>query len=147
MIKRLLIANRGEIAVRIIRTCRMMNITTIAIYSEADKDSLHVQLADEAYCIGPNQSIDSYLDIERILEACRMSKAEAIHPGYGFLSESTTFRKRVDEENLIFVGPSYNTMDLMGDKIKARETMYNADVPIIPGSIGEVTDVADAKHS
>ena len=81
MIKRLLIANRGEIAVRIIRTCRMMNITTIAIYSEADKGSLHVQLADEAYCIGPNQSIDSYLDIERILEACRMSKAEAIHPG------------------------------------------------------------------
>lgn len=146
MIKRLLIANRGEIAVRIIRTCRMMNITTIAIYSEADKDSLHVQLADEAYCIGPNQSIDSYLDIERILEACRMSKAEAIHPGYGFLSESTTFRKRVDEENLIFVGPSYSTMDLMGDKIKARETMYNADVPIIPGSIGEVTDVADAKN-
>lgn len=146
MIKRLLIANRGEIAVRIIRTCRMMNITTIAIYSEADKDSLHVQLADEAYCIGPNQSIDSYLDIERILEACKLSKAEAIHPGYGFLSESTTFRKRVDEENLIFVGPSYNTMDLMGDKIKARETMYNANVPIIPGSIGEVTDAEDAKN-
>lgn len=146
MIKRLLIANRGEIAVRIIRTCRMMNITTIAIYSEVDKDSLHVQLADEAYCIGPNQSIDSYLDIERILEACKLSKAEAIHPGYGFLSESTTFRKRVDEENLIFVGPSYNTMDLMGDKIKARETMYNADVPIIPGSIGEVTDAEDAKN-
>ncbi|GGI40147.1 acetyl-CoA carboxylase biotin carboxylase subunit [Mammaliicoccus stepanovicii] len=146
MIKRLLIANRGEIAVRIIRTCRMMNITTIAIYSKADKDSLHVQLADEAYCIGPNASTDSYLYIDRILEACRMSKADAIHPGYGFLSESTTFRKRVEEEHLIFVGPSYNTMSLMGDKIKARETMYHANVPIIPGSIGEVTTTDEARE-
>ncbi|MFV5767579.1 acetyl-CoA carboxylase biotin carboxylase subunit [Mammaliicoccus sciuri] len=144
--KRLLIANRGEIAVRIIRTCRMMNITTIAIYSKADKDSLHVQLADEAICIGPSQSSDSYLDIERILEACKLSKADAIHPGYGFLSESTTFRKRVDKENIIFVGPSYNTMDLMGDKIKARETMYNANVPIISGSIGEVKTVKEAEE-
>ena len=146
MIKRLLIANRGEIAVRIIRTCRMMNITTIAIYSEVDKNSLHVQLADEAICIGPNQSAESYLDIDRILEACKMSKADAIHPGYGFLSESTTFRKRVEEENIIFVGPSYNTMDLMGDKIKARETMYHADVPIIPGSIGEVITIEEARN-
>ncbi|MBW0764177.1 acetyl-CoA carboxylase biotin carboxylase subunit [Mammaliicoccus fleurettii] len=144
--KRLLIANRGEIAVRIIRTCRMMNITTIAIYSEVDKNSLHVQLADEAICIGPNQSAESYLDIDRILEACKMSKADAIHPGYGFLSESTTFRKRVEEENIIFVGPSYNTMDLMGDKIKARETMYHADVPIIPGSIGEVKTIEEARN-
>lgn len=146
MIKRLLIANRGEIAVRIIRTCRMMNITTIAIYSEADKNSLHVQLADEAICIGPNQSAESYLDIDRILEACNMSKADAIHPGYGFLSESTTFRQRVDEENIIFVGPSFKTMDLMGDKIKARETMYQANVPIIPGSIGEVKTVEEARE-
>ncbi|PTI37641.1 MULTISPECIES: acetyl-CoA carboxylase biotin carboxylase subunit [Mammaliicoccus] len=146
MIKRLLIANRGEIAVRIIRTCRMMNITTIAIYSEADKNSLHVQLADEAICIGPNQSAESYLDIDRILEACNMSKADAIHPGYGFLSESTTFRQRVDEENIIFVGPSFKTMDLMGDKIKARETMYQANVPIIPGSIGEVKTVEEARQ-
>lgn len=144
MIKRLLIANRGEIAVRIIRTCRMMNITTIAIYSEVDKHSLHVQLADEAICIGPNQSTESYLDINRILEACKMSNADAIHPGYGFLSESTAFRKRVEEENIIFVGPSYNTMNLMGDKIKARETMYHADVPIIPGSIGEVKTIEEA---
>ncbi|OOV78660.1 acetyl-CoA carboxylase biotin carboxylase subunit [Mammaliicoccus fleurettii] len=144
--KRLLIANRGEIAVRIIRTCRMMNITTIAIYSEVDKNSLHVQLADEAICIGPNQSAESYLDIDRILEACKMSKADAIHPGYGFLSESTTFRKRVEEEKIIFVGPSYNTMDLMGDKIKARETMYHADVPIIPGSIGEVKTIEEARN-
>ncbi len=147
MIKRLLIANRGEIAVRIIRTCRMMNITTIAIYSEADKNSLHVQLADEAICIGPNQSAESYLDIDRILEACNMSKADAIHPGYGFLSESTTFRQRVDEENIIFVGPSFKTMDLMGDKIKARETMYQANVPIIPGSIGEVKTVEEARET
>lgn len=146
MIKRLLIANRGEIAVRIIRTCRMMNITTIAIYSEVDKNSLHVQLAEEAICIGPNQSAESYLDIDRILEACKMSKADAIHPGYGFLSESTIFRKRVEEENIIFVGPSYNTMDLMGDKIKARETMYHADVPIIPGSIGEVKTIEEARN-
>ncbi|MEB7656943.1 acetyl-CoA carboxylase biotin carboxylase subunit [Mammaliicoccus vitulinus] len=146
MIKRLLIANRGEIAVRIIRTCRMMNITTIAIYSEADRNSLHVQLADEAICIGPNQSAESYLDIDRILEACNMSKADAIHPGYGFLSESTTFRQRVDEENIIFVGPSFKTMDLMGDKIKARETMYQANVPIIPGSIGEVKTVEEARE-
>ena len=146
MIKRLLIANRGEIAVRIIRTCRMMNITTIAIYSEVDKNSLHVQLADEAICIGPNQSAESYLDIDRILEACKMSKADAIHPGYGFLSESTTFRKRVEEENIIFVGPSYNTMDLMGDKIKARETMYHADVPFLPGSIGEVKSIEEARN-
>lgn len=144
MIKRLLIANRGEIAVRIMRTCRMMNITTIAIYSQGDKNSLHVQLADEAYCIGPNPSTESYLDIDRILEVAKISKADAIHPGYGFLSESTTFRKRVDEENIIFVGPSYQTMDLMGDKIKARETMYKANVPIIPGSIGEVKRVEDA---
>ncbi|MGO1989418.1 acetyl-CoA carboxylase biotin carboxylase subunit [Mammaliicoccus vitulinus] len=147
MIKRLLIANRGEIAVRIIRTCRMMNITTIAIYSEADRNSLHVQLADEAICIGPNQSAESYLDIDRILEACNMSKADAIHPGYGFLSESTTFRQRVDEENIIFVGPSFKTMDLMGDKIKARETMYQANVPIIPGSIGEVKTVEEARET
>ncbi|MGK9043568.1 acetyl-CoA carboxylase biotin carboxylase subunit [Mammaliicoccus vitulinus] len=146
MIKRLLIANRGEIAVRIIRTCRMMNITTIAIYSEADKNSLHVQLADEAICIGPNQSAESYLDIDRILEACSMSKADAIHPGYGFLSESTTFRQRVDDENIIFVGPSFKTMNLMGDKIKARETMYQANVPIIPGSIGEVKTVEEARE-
>lgn len=147
MIKRLLIANRGEIAVRIIRTCRMMNITTIAIYSEADRNSLHVQLADEAICIGPNQSAESYLDIDRILEACNMSKADAIHPGYGFLSESTIFRQRVDEENIIFVGPSFKTMDLMGDKIKARETMYQANVPIIPGSIGEVKTVEEARET
>lgn len=147
MIKRLLIANRGEIAVRIIRTCRMMNITTIAIYSEADRNSLHVQLADEAICIGPNQSAESYLDIDRILEACNMSKADAIHPGYGFLSESTTFRQRVDEENIIFVGPSFKTMNLMGDKIKARETMYQANVPIIPGSIGEVKTVEEARET
>ncbi|WP_323704687.1 acetyl-CoA carboxylase biotin carboxylase subunit [Mammaliicoccus sp. Dog046] len=138
MFKRLLIANRGEIAVRIIRTCRMMDITTIAVYSEADKNSLHVQLADESICIGPNHSTESYLDIDRLLEACKLKNVDAIHPGYGFLSESTTFRKRVEEEDITFVGPTFNTMNLMGDKIKARETMYKANVPIIPGSIGEI---------
>lgn len=144
MIKKVLIANRGEIALRIIRTCRSMKIATVAIYSTADKDSLHVQLADESYCIGPSPSTESYLKIDSILEACKISGADAIHPGYGFLSESKVFRKRVEEENITFIGPSYKTMDIMGDKIKARETMYEAGVPIIPGSIGEVKTIEEA---
>lgn len=141
MIKKVLIANRGEIAVRIIRACREMNIRTVAVYSEADKDALHTQLADEAICIGPASSKDSYLNIANILSACVITGAEAIHPGFGFLSENAKFAKICEECNIKFIGPSYECIDLMGNKVKARKIMKEASVPVVPGYEDEINNV------
>ncbi len=140
MIKKILIANRGEIAVRIIRACRELGIASVAVYSEADKEALHTQLADEAICIGPSSSRDSYLNIPSILEATALSGAEAIHPGFGFLSENSKFAKMCNECNIIFIGPSYKTMDLMGDKANARKTMKENGIPIVDGYEGYIKD-------
>ena len=144
MIKKILIANRGEIAVRVMNTCREMNIQTVAVYSEADHSSLHVSYADEAYCIGPAPSNQSYLNIEKIIEVAKDSGADAIHPGYGFLSENATFSKRCKEENIIFIGPDPYAIETMGDKITARKTMMKAGVPVVPGTVDPITDLEEA---
>ncbi|CEA03691.1 Biotin carboxylase [Jeotgalicoccus saudimassiliensis] len=143
--KKVLIANRGEIAVRIIRTLKEMNIASVAVYSSGDKDSLHVALADEAYCIGGPKSSDSYLNIDNILQAALMSKADAVHPGYGFLSETPEFAERTEALGLIFIGPSAETMAKMGNKSMARQTMEKAGVPVIPGSDGIVESKDEVK--
>lgn len=134
MFQKILIANRGEIAVRIIRACREMGIETVAVYSEADKDALHAQLADEAICIGPAKAKDSYLNMERILSATLASGAQAIHPGFGFLSENSKFVEMCEKCNLVFIGPSGDIIQKMGNKSQARDTMIKAGVPVIPGS-------------
>lgn len=134
MIKKVLIANRGEIAVRIIRACREMGIETVAVYSEADREALHTQLADEAYCIGEAPSGDSYLNMERIISATVISGADAIHPGFGFLSENSKFAELCEKCNIIFIGPSSEVIHKLGDKSQARNTMMEAGVPVIPGS-------------
>ncbi|MGL5767416.1 MAG: acetyl-CoA carboxylase biotin carboxylase subunit [Sarcina sp.] len=136
MFKKILIANRGEIAVRVIRACKEMGIKTVAVYSEIDKDALHVKLADEAVCIGPFVSSESYLNIKNILSACVLTGAEAIHPGFGFLSENSKFAKMCEECNIKFIGPSWRAIDLMGNKARAREIMKNAGVPVVPGYEG-----------
>ena len=143
--KKVLIANRGEIAVRIIRTLKEMNIASVAVYSSGDRDSLHVALADEAYCIGGPKSAESYLNIDNILQAALMAKADAVHPGYGFLSETPEFAKRTEELGLIFIGPAPETMEKMGDKSMARQTMEEAGVPVIPGSDGIVKSKDEVK--
>ena len=136
MLKKVLIANRGEIAVRIIRACREMGIRTVAIYSEADKDALHVKLADEAICIGPAPSNKSYLNMKAILEAACLTGADSIHPGFGFLSENANFAKICQEMGIKFIGPDYRLIELLGNKSKAKETMKRAGVPVVPGSDG-----------
>jgi acetyl-CoA carboxylase biotin carboxylase subunit len=133
MFKKILIANRGEIAVRIIKACREMGISTVAVFSEADRASLHVISADEVLCIGPAPAIDSYLNIDRIIEAAKKTGAEAIHPGYGFLAENADFVKRCEEEEIVFIGPNSKAMQLVGDKVRSRQTMEKAGIPIIPG--------------
>ncbi len=138
MINKILIANRGEIAVRIIRACRELGIASVAVYSEADREALHTQFADEAICIGPNSSRDSYLNIPNILEATSLSGAEAIHPGFGFLSENSKFAKMCSDCNIIFIGPSPKTMDMMGDKANARKTMKENGIPIVDGYEGVI---------
>ena len=140
MIKKLLIANRGEIAVRIIRACKELGIETVAVYSEADQESLHVQLADEAYCIGPNLSSDSYLNFTNIMSVATLTQSDAIHPGYGFLAENADFAEICQACNIIFVGPSPYAIQKMGTKDIARETMEQAGVPIVPGSKGIIKD-------
>src|SRR3989344_619701 len=145
MFKKILIANRGEIALRIIRTCKEMGISTVAVYSTADKDSLHVRFADEAVCIGPPKSSESYLNIPRIIAAAEITNADAIHPGYGFLSENAKFSKICQENNIKFIGASPEMIDAMGDKASAKETMIKAGVPVVPGSPGLLKDLADAK--
>ncbi|APC48335.1 acetyl-CoA carboxylase biotin carboxylase subunit [Virgibacillus halodenitrificans] len=138
MIRKLLIANRGEIAVRIIRACKEMDITTVAVYSEADKEALHVQLADEAYCIGPTLSKDSYLNFTNIMSVATLTEVDAIHPGYGFLAENADFAEICKACNITFVGPTPEAIQQMGIKDVARETMEKANVPIVPGSDGIV---------
>lgn len=144
MFKKVLIANRGEVAVRIIRACRELAIPTVAVYSKADANSLHVSLATEAYCIGPNESSGSYLNIPAIISAAIVSGADAIHPGYGFMSERADFAQICDEHNIKFIGPSPESMQLMGDKATARKTMISSSVPITPGT-GIITDIEEAK--
>lgn len=138
MFKKILIANRGEIAVRIIRACRELGILTVAVYSEVDRDALHTQLADEAVCIGPNSPKDSYLNIQNIISATVLTGAEAIHPGFGLLSENPKFAAICKECNIKFIGPSKESIELMGDKAKAREVMKNAKVPVVPGYEGNI---------
>lgn len=143
-IQKVLIANRGEIAVRIIRACRELGISTVAVYSEPDRDSLHVRLADEAYCIGPMPSKDSYLNFTNIMSVATLTECDAIHPGYGFLAENADFAEICESCNIIFIGPSPDAINRMGDKAVAKETMKLAGVPIIPGSDGIVGDVEEA---
>ncbi|MGP4074366.1 acetyl-CoA carboxylase biotin carboxylase subunit [Halobacillus sp. K22] len=143
MIKKVLIANRGEIAVRIIRACKEMGIETVAVYSEADKEALHVQLSDEAYCVGPKLSKDSYLNYTNIMSVATLSETDAIHPGYGFLSENAEFAEMCEECNITFIGPSSYAIQKMGTKDVARETMREAGVPIVPGSEGIIKDEAE----
>lgn len=144
MFKRILIANRGEIAVRIIRACRELGIDTVAIYSEADRNSLHVRLADEAVCVGPPPSKDSYLNMPNIISAAMITGAEAIHPGYGYFSEQPSFAEACEACNLKFIGPRAPAIELMGDKARAKETAAKAGVPVIPGSKGTIQNEQDA---
>ena len=140
MFRKILIANRGEIAVRIIRACREMGIATVAVYSEVDREALHTQLADEAVCIGPAAATDSYLNMEQILSACIATKADAIHPGFGFLSENSRFVEMCEKCNITFIGPTAEMMDKMGNKSQARLTMIDAGVPVVPGTKEPVYD-------
>ena len=140
MIKKILVANRGEIAVRIMRSCREMGIECVAVYSEADRKSQHVRYANEAWCIGPAPSIESYLNIDNILEVAKKSNVDAIHPGYGFLSENATFAQRVEEAGIIFIGPTSEAMAAMGDKITARKIMTESGVPVVPGTKEDIRD-------
>lgn len=142
MIKKVLVANRGEIAVRIIRACREMGIETVAVYSQADEEALHTQLADEAICIGPASSSESYLNMEQIISATLVSGADAIHPGFGFLSENSKFVELCEKCNITFIGPSSEVIQKMGNKAQARSTMIEAGVPVIPGSKEAVRDVS-----
>ena len=145
MVQKVLIANRGEIALRVIRTCREMGIKTVAVYSTADRDSLPVRFADEAVCIGPPPSAKSYLHIPSILAAAEVTGADAIHPGYGFLSENAHFAQVCDDHNLVFIGPKPETIARMGDKSVAKETMVAAGVPVVPGSEGAVADAREGR--
>lgn len=145
MFKKILIANRGEIALRIIRTCKEMNIRTVALYSTADRESLHVKFADEAVCIGPPKSSESYLNMARIMSAVEITGADAIHPGYGFLAENEKFAEICNEYGVKFIGPTASMIARMGDKISAKDTMKKAGVPVIPGSDGLLTDLKEAK--
>ena len=145
MFKKILIANRGEIALRIIRTCREMGIKTVAVYSTADKDSLHVKFADEAVCIGGPKSQESYLNIPHIMAACEITNADAVHPGYGFLAENAKFAQICADHGIKFIGPTPEMINKMGDKITAKETMIKAGVPVVPGGEGLLESVDAAK--
>ena len=144
MFSKVLIANRGEIAVRIIRACRELGIRTVAVYSEADREAMHTELADEAVCIGPSKASESYLNKQQILSAAVLTKAEAIHPGFGFLSENSQFAEMCEACHITFIGPKSQTIDEMGNKIHARQLMKKAGVPVIPGSDGAIVDVKQA---
>ena len=146
MFKKILIANRGEIALRIIRTCKEMGIKTVAVYSTADKDSLHVKFADEAVCIGKPSSMDSYLNIPHIMAAAEITNSDAIHPGYGFLAENAKFAQICTDHGIKFIGPTPDMINAMGDKITAKETMIKAGVPVVPGSGGLLESVEHAKE-
>ena len=147
MITKVLIANRGEIALRIHRACKEMGIATVAVHSVADADAMHVRLADESVCIGPNASSESYLNIPAIIAACEITGADAVHPGYGFLSENARFADIVEAHDMVFIGPSAAHIKLMGDKIAAKTAVYDAGIPVVPGSKGEVLTLEDAVKS
>ena len=144
MFKKVLIANRGEIAVRINRACQELGISTVAVHSEADRDSMHVRIANESVCIGPNQVNKSYLNMHALISACEITNAEAIHPGYGFLSENASFAKMVSDHGLTFIGPKYEHIEKMGDKIQAKKIMHKLGVPTVPGSEGKIENLDDA---
>ena len=146
MFKKILIANRGEIALRVIRTCKEMGIKTVAVYSTADKESLHVKFADEAVCIGPPPSKDSYLNMASIIAAAEITNADAIHPGYGFLSENAKFSEICRQNNIKFIGASPEMINQMGDKSNAKATMIAAGVPCVPGSVGLLESVEQGKE-
>lgn len=145
MFTKVLVANRGEIAVRIIRACRELGIQTVAVYSEADRYAMHTEMADEAICIGPARASDSYLNMEQILSAAILTGAQAIHPGFGFLAENSLFAEMCRDCQIKFIGPSADLIDAMGNKINARALMIAADVPVIPGSQGVVGTVEEAE--
>jgi len=145
MFEKILIANRGEIAVRILRACKDLGIQTVSVYSTADKDAMHVKMADESVCIGPPQSKESYLNIPSIIAACEVSGAEAVHPGYGFLSENASFVEKLSAHNINFIGPKADHIKIMGDKILAKKTAEKYGLPVIPGSNGEIKNYEDAK--
>jgi propionyl-CoA carboxylase alpha chain len=144
MFKRILIANRGEIACRIIKTARRMGIQTVAVYSDADRDALHVAMADEAIAIGPPPAAESYLVIEKIVAACKASKAEAVHPGYGFLSEREAFAKALEAAGIVFIGPNAKAIAAMGDKIESKKAAAKAKVSTVPGHLGVIADDKEA---
>lgn len=146
MFNKVLIANRGEIAVRIIRACRELGIRTVAVFSEADRNALHAQIADEAVCIGPAPSRDSYLNIKAIIAACEVTGAQAIHPGFGFLSENAGFAHMCSRCGLVFIGPDASSIELVGDKARAKDTMKRAGVPVVPGSDGAVGSIKEARE-
>ncbi|MBD5114201.1 MAG: acetyl-CoA carboxylase biotin carboxylase subunit [Ruminococcaceae bacterium] len=146
MFSKILIANRGEIALRIIRACREMGIKTVAVYSNADKNALHAQIADEAVCIGPAATKDSYINSKAIIAACEITGAKAIHPGFGFLAENSGFVRLCDKCKIKWIGPTANAMDAMGDKANAKKTMIEANVPVVPGSDGVITSLEQAKR-
>ena len=143
--EKVLIANRGEIALRIHRACKELGIKTVAVHSSADNEAMHVKLADESVCIGPPQAKDSYLNIPSIISACEITGAEAIHPGYGFLSENAHFAEILEAHNLTFIGPSSEHIQIMGDKITAKETVSKLGIPVVPGSGGKIEDLNHAK--
>lgn len=145
MWKKVLIANRGEIAVRIIRACREAGLQCVTVYSTADKTALHAEIADESVCIGPPSVQDSYLNMNALISACQNTGAEALHPGFGFLSESAEFAQLCIDNGITFIGPSPASISMLGDKARAKETMKAAGVPVIPGSDGAVTSVEEAK--
>lgn len=144
MFDKVLIANRGEIAVRVIHACRELGVRTVAVFSEADRNALHAQIADEAICIGPAKTKDSYLNVQAILASCELTGATAVHPGFGFLSENSAFAKNCEKCGVTFIGPSADSIDLMGDKAKAKKTMKEAGVPVVPGSEGVVQSLEEA---
>ena len=146
MFKKILIANRGEIALRIIRTCREMGIKTVAVYSTADRESLHVKFADEAVCIGKPAGAESYLNVPNIIAAAEITNADAIHPGYGFLAENARFAEICGQNGIKFIGPTPEQIRLMGDKVTAKETMIKAGVPVVPGGEGLLPNLEEAKR-
>ena len=146
MFSKVLIANRGEIALRILRACKELGIQTVAVHSQADADAMHVRLADESVCIGPNSATDSYLNIPSILAACEITGADAVHPGYGFLSENARFARILEEHNITFIGPTAHHIDIMGDKIEAKNTAIELGIPCVPGSEGEVKSAQEARE-
>ena len=145
MVKKVLIANRGEIALRVLRACKELGIPTVAVHSTADNTAMHVRLADESVCIGPPPARDSYLNIPQIVAACEVSGADAVHPGYGFLSENARFADILDAHKITFIGPTAEHIRIMGDKIEAKRTAKRLGIPVVPGSAGAVTDDDEAR--